>query len=95
MNTNMENHVFGHLEKDGIHIVRRNGKLYVRYDAGSHLVQWREDEITDEEAARITEDGRNCNDALLALQRRLIANGKDPYVSNWNPSEKPNLDTES
>jgi hypothetical protein len=89
----MDNHVYGNLGQDGVQIIRRDGTLYVRYDAGSHFVQWREDSITDEEAARIIEDGRNSADALLAIQRRLIANGIDPYVSNWNPPENQNCDT--
>ncbi len=74
------------LEEDGIEIVKRDNRYYVRYDAGAHQVCWREDEISEEEAEKVKSGKAVEYDVIIELQRRLIASGIDPYVSNWSPT---------
>lgn len=60
----------------------RGGRFFVRYDAGSHQVVLREDEISEKEVR----EGSMSEDAaikmLFALQNRLIHAGINPYASN-------------
>jgi len=81
----METHEYGSISSEGLEIVRRDGRLLVRYDAGAHFAQWREDEITEEEYDGLLSDGRGSNRTLLEIQRRLEKAGVDPYKSNWSP----------
>jgi hypothetical protein len=76
------------LEEDGIEIVRRDDHYYVRYDAGAHQICWREDEISEEDAVKIKTGRTGEYEVMLGLQKRLLASGIDPYVSNWTPSAK-------
>lgn len=81
----METHVYGSMATEGREIIRREGRLYVRYDAGAHFPRWREDEITEEEYKGISADAGGSNRTLLKIQRRLEEAGTDPYRSNWVP----------
>ena len=40
---------FGNLQEIGVEVVEREGRLFIRYDAGAHQVAWREDEIDTDE----------------------------------------------
>ncbi|WP_227245193.1 hypothetical protein [Paraburkholderia caribensis] len=63
-------------------IWKRGDKYYVRYDAGSHQIGMREDEISEEEAMRASQGKNEAISMLSALQKRLIDSGVNPYVSN-------------
>jgi hypothetical protein len=76
----------GDLAKEGFEVVRRTSRLFIRYDAGSHLEQWREDEISEEELCRLSIAPGGYDSVRFDIQRRLIASGIDPYVANWTPS---------
>lgn len=80
-----EENAFGNLGKIEFEVVRRNGKLYARYDAGSHHVRWREDEISEAEFAEIVVSEERRNKQLFKIQRRLLDAGIDAYKSNWSP----------
>jgi len=54
----------------GVEIIRRDGRLYARYDGGYHVCQMREDEITEEEAARAQRSEKDAYEVLLACERR-------------------------
>jgi hypothetical protein len=86
----MEEVVFGSLDSEGLEIVSRDGRYFVRYDAGTHNVAWREDEITELEADSIRGGRAAEHEAMLGLQKRLEATGVNPYEQNWAPT-KPRL----
>lgn len=79
----MESVVYGNFNAEGIEIIERGGKYFVRYDAGSHQVAIREDEITVFEFALIKDGGKSQIDALIQIQKRLTANGVNAYQQNW------------
>ena len=70
---------------EGLELVRRNGKLFVRYDAGAHQIAWREDELTEEEGIELQKGTKQEQEVILTLQRRLEGIGQNPYEQNWNP----------
>lgn len=59
-----------------------NGRFFARYDAGAHQIVMREDEISEDDAQQAMKDPKEASNMLLSLQKRLIENGIDPYVSN-------------
>lgn len=59
-----------------------DGRFYALYDAGSHQVVMRRDEITEEEAKLACSGERGATQMLSSLQRRLEQAGMDPYSSN-------------
>lgn len=65
-----------------LEIWKRGGRYFVRYGAGSHQVVMREDEITEQEATFAARGNAQATEMLFALQKRLIAQGVDPYKSN-------------
>lgn len=77
--------VLGHLANEGLEVVRRDGRCFVRYDAGAHQVAWREDEISENELAAIKSGQQGERRAIFSLQERLSAAGVNPYESNWKP----------
>ena len=81
----METVIYGSLQTQGLEVVARDSRLYVRYDAGAHQIAWREDEITDEEFRRLKHGGAAEHDVLIELQARISAAGGDPYRQNWTP----------
>ena len=46
------------------------------------MVLLREDEVTSEDAKRLMRGDPYATEVLFDLQRRLLAAGEDPYVSN-------------
>jgi hypothetical protein len=81
----MENRIFGNLAQEGLEVVERDGRYFVRYDAGAHQVAWREDEITAQEFMQLKSSQAGEYQAIIALQRRLQLQGIDPYQKNWEP----------
>jgi hypothetical protein len=81
----MDTIVYGNLGQ-GLEVVSREGRYFVRYDAGSHLSAWREDEITEFEFHHIRCGGQAEHAAILNLQRRLEEAGINPYQQNWTPT---------
>ena len=67
---------------------KKNDKFYIRYDAGSHQVVWREDEITKNEVMIIIKNNSETERILFKVQKRIIENGENPHVSNWTPDLK-------
>lgn len=83
----METWVYGSMRDEGLEVIRRDGRLYVRYDAGAHAAMWREDEITEEELHGLMGGISSSKRTMLEIQRRLIASGVDAYAANWRPGE--------
>lgn len=54
----------------GVEIIKREGRFLIRYDAGEIVVEVREDEITEEEAAKAQKSEEDAYEVLLACQRR-------------------------
>ena len=82
----MEVRVYGNLNAEGLEVVQRHDRSFVRYDAGAHQIAWREDELTSEEFARLRATRGAESSVIIALQRRISASGDDPYVQNWSPA---------
>ena len=82
----METLVFGNLAQEGLEVVSRNGSYFVRYDAGSHCIAWREDEISVQEFDLIKSGKQGEYQAILNMQRRLESSGVNPYQRNWSPT---------
>lgn len=79
----MEEKLFGlELQRDCMEVVKRDGRHYVRYDAGAQQMVWREDEITEDEAKKIASGRAGEYEVIIGLQKRL---GLDAYKSNWTP----------
>ncbi|TPG72824.1 hypothetical protein [Pseudomonas mandelii] len=60
----------------------RGDRFFVRYDAGSHQIVMREDEISEQDVQEALLSNESAMKMLFALQKRLIQAGIDPYVSN-------------
>jgi hypothetical protein len=60
----------------------RGDRFFVRYDAGSHQIVMREDEISEQDVREASLSNESAMKMLFALQKRLIQAGIDPYVSN-------------
>jgi hypothetical protein len=70
---------------DGLVTICRQGPhFFIKYDAGSHQVVLREDEISEEEATLAMKGAEEASRVLFKLQQRLEQAGIDPYVSNVN-----------
>lgn len=82
----MEKEGYGTLSIDGIEVVVRGNRYFLRYDAGAHMVVWREDEISASELDAIKKGGIDERQAMLDIQKRLLRDGIDPYQSNWQPN---------
>lgn len=54
----------------GVEILKRDGRYFIRYDAGEIVVQMREDEITEVEAAKAQHSEKDAYEVLLACERR-------------------------
>jgi hypothetical protein len=65
-----------------IQIFREGVKYFVRYDAGSHQIEMREDEVSVDEVNRMMGSPGEVNNVLLSLQKRLQEAGENPYKSN-------------
>ena len=82
----MEIRVFGNLSQEGLEVVEREARYFIRYDAGTHQMAWREDEISAEEFAQLKSSRASEYQTIISLQRRLQLHGIDPYKQNWEPS---------
>jgi hypothetical protein len=67
----------------GHQVWRRGAHFFVRYNAGAHFEVWREDEISEADAAQAGMGAVHFSNMILALQHRLQAEGQDPWVSNF------------
>jgi hypothetical protein len=65
----------------GIEIIERDGRIFARYDSGEIVVQFREDEITAEEALKAQKSEQDAYEVLLACQKRAT-----PISSTGAPS---------
>ena len=65
-----------------LEIWQEDDRYFVIYDVGAHQVVMRKDEITEEEAKFACADSESAMKVLFDLQKRLIEQGVDPYVSN-------------
>ena len=54
----------------GVEIFRRDGRFFIRYDAGEIAVQMREDEISSEEASKAQKSEKDAYEVLLVCERR-------------------------
>jgi len=54
----------------GIEVVQREGRFFIRYDAGEIVVDMRENEVSSEEAARAQRSEQDAYEVLLECQRR-------------------------
>jgi hypothetical protein len=69
-------------DANGIEVWSRNGRYFIRYDAGAHQEVIREDEVSEREATRAMRGVDSAEKVLFAIQARLLKAGIDPYVSN-------------
>ena len=65
-----------------LEIWRDGNRYYAVYDAGTHQVTMRRDDLTEDEAKLACTDDESAIRMLFALQKRLVEQGQDPYVSN-------------
>lgn len=78
----MDERIYGDVDSQGLEVVLRSGRYFVRYDAGAHQMVWREDELTPEEYERLSKSKAGEYEVIIDLQRRL---GLGAYISNWKP----------
>lgn len=81
----METRIHGNLSKRGLEVVERDGRYFVRYDAGAHQIAWREDELFPAEFEQLKTGEAGEYQTIIGLQRRLLQAGIDPHVQNWRP----------
>lgn len=74
-------------EDDHLIIFKESEKYFLRYDAGSHQISIREDEITKMETQMIMKSFEDASKVLFILQDRLLASGIKPYLSNVEINE--------
>jgi hypothetical protein len=67
---------------DGIEITKRDGRFFIKYDAGAHMIVMREDEISSADVDAAMSSPERITQVLFRLQRSLMQRGIDPYVSN-------------
>jgi hypothetical protein len=63
-------------------ILEEDGRYFAIYDAGSHQVVMRKDELSKDEVERALQSKEDATQVLFGLQERLLRSGIDPYVSN-------------
>ncbi len=70
-------------EGNGVKLIERSGVLYLRYDAGAHQVEIREDVVSGVDAEKIKSGETTLiNQILMRIQTELINANIDPYRSN-------------
>jgi hypothetical protein len=62
-------------EAFGVEVFRRSNRMFARYDVGGIVVQYREDEITEDEANRLRVSESEAHQVLLAVERRQERQG--------------------
>lgn len=72
-------------EYNALTVILREGKYFVRYDAGSHQEIWREDEISESEFLELKKGRNRLCEVMLDIQRRLGSEGR---ISNWSPYDQ-------
>lgn len=63
----MDNVVFSDF---GVEIIERDGRFFVRYDSGEIAAQFREDEISRDEAVKAQRSEEDAYEVLLGCQQR-------------------------
>ena len=66
-----------------LEVFEDGGRYFAVYDAGSHQVAWRKDEISVVDAQLAATGREGALEMLWRLQGRLIKEGVDPYRSNF------------
>jgi len=56
----------------GIEVRKRDGRFFIRYDAGEVAVQMREGEISREEFLRVQHSEKEAHAVLLSVQQRSM-----------------------
>lgn len=70
-------------EGNGVKLIEKSGGFYLRYDAGSHQVEIREDMLSDLDAEKIkTGEPELINQILMKIQAELLKANINPYRSN-------------
>lgn len=69
-------------ETIGLEIWKREGRYFIRYDAGAHQIAIREDAISEAEAQQAMRDVTSATQVLFAVESRLRRAGIDPHVAN-------------
>jgi hypothetical protein len=82
----MELAIYGSLRDQGLEVIKRNDRYFLRYDAGAHMSAWREDEISESEFESISLGGESEKMTILEIQRRIKQSGFDPNQQNWSPA---------
>lgn len=83
----MEEIVFGGLGSEGLEIVSRGGLYFVRYDAGSYNVYWREDEFPSVRLPQVEVAKRLNTKQFLGYKsgsKRLVPT----HMQNWVPTSR-------
>jgi hypothetical protein len=57
-------------EAFGVEVFRRDNRLFARYDAGGIAAVYREDEISEDEAAHLRKSESSAHEVLLGIKRR-------------------------
>jgi hypothetical protein len=70
-----------------LEIWQEDDRFYMIYDAGSHQVVMRKDEISEDEAELACTGLPKLSEVMFTLQKRLIESGIEPYKSNWSPEK--------
>jgi len=65
-----------------LEIGQEDDQYFAIYDVGAHQVMMRKDEITEKEASLVCSGNLSATEMLLGLQKRLIDQGVNPYISN-------------
>lgn len=63
----VENQIF---EDYGIILLKREGKFFIRYDAGEIVVQFEEVEVTERQAIRVQQGEQQAYEVLLEVQQK-------------------------
>lgn len=70
-------------EGNGVKLIEKSGGFYLRYDAGSHQVEIREDMVSRDEAEKIKSgETKLITQVLMRIQTELINSRIDPHKSN-------------
>lgn len=70
-------------EGNGVKLIEKSGVLYLRYDAGAHQVEIREDVVSGVDAEKIKSgEPKLINQVLMRIQTELTNANIDPYRSN-------------
>lgn len=75
-------------EGNGVKLIEKSGVFYLRYDAGSHQVEIREDIVSPVDAEKIKSgELKLINQILIRIQTELLNSNINPYKSNLSSGE--------